>query len=346
MVDTAAVTDHDVVERWENGDTRLDQVTRALDSLRSAGQGMATRAAVVNLVVLAAADAGADRAVGSIVRLGAHHPGRIIVVVPRSGGSPDRLAARVDLHQTVVEGRPLWWDVVRLEAGPRLAEHAESLVEPLLLHDLHVSLWLAGGTSRVDSEALIDLADQLVVSGERAAQASPTDVGSRLAALAGRRPLADLAWVAIDPARQALARLFDPPGRRARLTGARALRVTGPPWSSRLLAAWLVERLGLDPGSVTVSPGEDLSAELDLGDQAARLEAGPVWPAGHPTDSVHGPDGRGGEPGVATARLGDGRVVVPHGGSATPELLTRALSRPWRDRRYEAALPLAGRLGA
>lgn len=347
--------DTELVQRWESADTRISEVAGALAGVRTLGNGdgVATRAAVVNLVVLAAADDGAVRAVDSIIGLGLHHPGRIIVVVPRAGagsqpGPPGPLAARVELYQNFIDGRRVWWDVVRLEVGGEAAAHAESLVDPLLLPELHVALWLVGGTSQVSSPSLLDLADQLIVSGERAALASPREVGADLTRLSHRRPLVDLAWLATYPGRQALARLFDPPARRVLLREVAHLRVAGPPWSSRLLAAWLAERLDVPLSALTVEADDRLRAELDVGSRTAYLDAGPVWPAGHLGGSGSLPPGTGAPagsgPGAASATLGDARVIVPHGGAGTPQLLASALVRPWRDRRYEAALALAGKL--
>ncbi|MHB1444048.1 MAG: glucose-6-phosphate dehydrogenase assembly protein OpcA [Acidimicrobiales bacterium] len=340
----SALPDGSLVDSWRSEDTRFEPVVAELARMRADAEIGATRAAVVNLVVLAAADAGATRAVDSVVGLGRHHPGRIIVIVPRDGADDDdRMAGGLELYCSQVEDRYLWWDVVRLEIGGPVAGHAESLVEPLLLHDLPVALWLAGGTSRVDSPGLLDLAAQLIVSGERAASISAHATAEDLAGLVRGKPLSDLAWVATEPARQALARLFDAPERRELLAAADGLRVEGPPWSSRLLAGWFCERTGLAPDSVEIVPGDDLRAEVRLGSSRAELEAGPVWPAGRVTTDTPEPPGSG--PGVAVARLGPTRVSVSHGGSATRRLLTSALSRPWRDRRYEAALDVAGRLG-
>ena len=336
----------------------MDVVIDQLGRLRR-GSG-ASRAAVVNLVILAAGDAGADRAVDSVVGLGRHHPGRIIVVVPRRVATdPDRLAAAVGAHSDQVEDRPVWWDVVRLEVGGPMLAHSGSLVDPLLLHDLPVAVWLVGGTSRIESPALLSMADQVIVSGERAASVSPSETASDLLTLAYRRPLADLAWMAIEPARQALARLFDPPTPPGRARDISSLMVEGPPWSSRLLAAWVCERSGLDPASVEISASEILRARLELGGETVEVDAGPVWPAG--AEVRRSPDGPlsgagpgsgpstraavpGSGPGAATARGFGRRASVPHGGSATPQLLTGALARPHRDRRYEAAIPVAGRL--
>ena len=337
--------DQGLIGTWSDADTRLPDVLRALDRLRRGADRTASRAAVVNLVVVAAVDAAADRVVASVAGLGAHHPGRIVVLVPEGradgdGDTPD-LAARVELRESDVEGRHLWWEVVVLQARGPVRSHLESLTEPLLLHDLPVALWLAGGTSTVESSAVVDDAHQLIVSGERAAAAGG-DVAADIGRLLGRKPVADLAWLALEPSRRAVARLFEAPARREALARG-ALRVSGPPWSSRLLAAWLIERSGLEPGRVELvadtTPGGPLRAEIELGGVRAALDAGDVWPAGA---AGAGPPPVTG-PGVARARL-DGEVAaVPHGGAETPRLLAMALTRPGRDRRYEAAVAVAGR---
>ena len=332
---------------WSAEDTRLDAVIDQLGRLRRGTGG--SRAAVVNLVILAAGDAGADRAVDSVVGLGRHHPGRIIVIVPRRGDSdPDRMAARVEVHADEVEGRAVWWDVVRLEVGGQTLAHGGSLVDPLLLHDVPVAVWLVGGTSRIESSSLLTMADQIVVSGERAAAVSPSATATDLAGLAFRRPVADLAWVAIEPARQAVARMFDPPTPSGAARSLSSLSVEGPPWSSRLLAAWICDRSGLGPDAVEISASEVLRATLSVGPDTVEVDAGPVWPAGADWRGSTDPavSAPGSRPGAATAQGFGRRSTVPHGGSGTPQLLTGALARPHRDRRYEAALPLAGRLGS
>ena len=346
---TAVADAAGVIGTWKRDDIDLPEVLGALERLRHAADATASRAAVVNLVVVAAADAAAERVIGSVAGLGAHHPGRIIVVVPEdgagSGGAPDpgagRLAGRVELRESDVEGRHIWWEVVVLRARGPVCGHLESLVQPLLLHDLPVALWLAGGTATVESEALVADADQLIVSGERAVAAGHARVEADLARLAARRPLADLAWLAIEPSRRALAALFEPPERRAGLPAA-SVAVSGPPWSCRLLAAWLVERAGIDPSRVELAgpegTGSPLRAEITLGAGGrAVLDGGQVWPAGAGTAA----DDR---PGAARATLADAGVVVPYAGAATHHLLAAALTRPGRDHRYEAALAAAAAL--
>jgi glucose-6-phosphate dehydrogenase assembly protein OpcA len=329
---------------WSAEDTHLSEVIRGLDRLRREAGRTASRAAVVNLVVVAAVDAAADRVVASVAGLGAHHPGRIVVIVP--GNAPDgagaepELDGRVELRESDGTGRHLWWEVVVLRARGPVCGHLESLVQPLLLHDLPVALWLAGGTSGV-SPAVVGAAGYVIVSGERAAATGRADVAADLTRLSARRPVVDLAWLAIEPARRALARLFDPPGRRAGLAGAEVV-VTGPAWSSRLLAGWLVERAAIDPGRVRLVPDPDgggrLHAEIDVGAESAVLDAGSVWPAGAPAAAAAS------GPGAARARLGPATVVETHGGSDTPHLLAAALTRPGRDPRYEAALAVAGEM--
>ena len=129
------------------------------------------------------------------------------------------------------------------------------------------------------------------------------------------------------------------------------MKISGPPWSSLLLAAWLVERGvaerqatmassggGDDPGS-----GHDghLHAALDLGGATAFVDAGRVWPAG--AEEGSGP--ASGDQSVAEARFEDTRIDVPFPGADTPRLLTAALTHSGRDTRYDAALSVAAGWG-
>jgi len=328
----------------------MPAVLAALDRLRRESVQSGTRAAVVNLVVLAAVDAAADRVVHSVTGLGVHHPGRTTVIVADPDGSSrpptdTTFGARIELRSGHDGGvsDPLWWEVVVLHVRGEVCRHLDSVVEPLLMHDLPVVLWLAGGTSRVDSDRLVSAANQVIVSGERAAAGRTSDLESLaadLADLGGRRPVSDLAWIALTPGRLALARLFDtqvPAG-----PAVEAVEISGPPWSSRLLAAWLVERGVVDRDVVrlaTPGPAEagHLRATLDVAGRPARLDAGSVWPAG-----AGGPaGGDAAASSVAEARIGDARVAVPHQGADTPRLLATALTHAGRDARYEAALAVA-----
>ena len=347
-----AMAGSDVMAAWAQDDTTVSAVVGELDRLRHERAATGTRAAVVNLVVVAAVDAAAERVVHSVADLGAHHPGRTTVMVAEATttGVP-RIDAHVELRCSDDADRALWWEVVVLRVSGLACHHLDSVVEPLLLHDLPTVLWLAGGTSRVGSEGLVDLSNQVVISGERAASLRNGDLpglAADVGTLARRRPLSDLAWLAIAPGRLALARLFDhlDPGSRR----AEAMEVSGPDWSSMLLAAWLVERDAVDRRSVRLAPASadgHLRAVLDLPGGRCELDAGPVWPAGaagpgspRPSDNDPAP-----ETGPAEARLGEVRVAVPFPGAETPRLLTTALTRLGRDPRYEAALAVAAEWG-
>ena len=114
-----------LIGSWSSEDTDLPEVLGCLDRLRREADRTASRAAVVNLVVVAAVDAAADRVVASVAGLGAHHPGRIVVLVPERPAEPagavPELAARVELRESDATGRHLWWEVVLLRARARCA---------------------------------------------------------------------------------------------------------------------------------------------------------------------------------------------------------------------------------
>ena len=330
-----------VVAEWEESDTTVGGVLTEIDRLRRATGQAATRAAVVNLVVLTAVDAAAGRVVRSITDLGAHHPGRTTVIVTDQThadvpGGNDTLGARVELRRTEDGSRALWWEVVVLHARGEVCHHLDSVVEPLLLHDLPTVLWLAGGTSRVDSDRLVAAADLVIVSGERAASSRPGDeagLARDISALLRARPVTDLTWLALGPGRQALARLLDlAPDRGG--PNAIGAEVSGPPWATRLLGAWLIERGLVAREAVLIggpesSPGPGrLGAVIHFPEGDAVLDAGAVWPAG---------TGSGG-PDRAVAQFGEVATAVPFASADTPRLLTSAVTRMGRDRRYEAAV--------
>ena len=305
---------------------RVSDVVDRADRMRLEAERCATRAAVVNLVVQVVEESEARVVAETLAGLGAHHPGRIIVVQP-APDAPAGLDATVELFQAADGAQQLWWEVIRLSVGGPAAHHLASVVEPLLLHDLHLAVWHTGPLPAPDE--LLAAAGQVLIGGTSAHD--PHAAAGRLAArraaverLSRLRPVTDLAWLRAEPWRRALARLFDPPDARALLADPESASTSGRPWPALLLAGWLADRLSLDPSRVDVRPTDGPPVvELVAGGRRARA-------AEEPADTVRA--------GIDGAAAGTSVALRPGG---TAGLLAAALAGPRRDPSYEAALAAA-----
>jgi glucose-6-phosphate dehydrogenase assembly protein OpcA len=300
---------------WRAEGTSLTEVIAEADRLRRQAERTGTRAAVMNLVVICP-DADLALDTGALVAgLGAYHPGRIIVVAEKPA-APAGLDAFVELHQRVIEDRLLWWEVVGLTARGPLSDHLDSVVEPLLIHDMHVVSWYRCHLPGPDQ--LLKAADLVVIEGDTGGH-PPATTAHMVEELLRVRPVADLTWTATEAWRQALALLWarlDPPATSLAAT------VAGPDWPAALAAGWLSERLALGPGSVRIEPAERLQARLELG-----------WGQ---VEAILDDE-------AARARCGEAAVSVG-AAAGVVELLGEILSRGGRDLRYEAAVHSAIRL--
>ncbi|MGP3950573.1 glucose-6-phosphate dehydrogenase assembly protein OpcA [Streptomyces sp. 7N604] len=182
------------------------------------------------------------------------HPSRILVVIKRPGRSPrDRKMARLDA-EVRVGGETGTGETVLLRLHGELANHAHSVVLPLLLPDAPVVVWWPEEAPENPAEDLLgqlaarritDAAateDPVAALGQRARTYAPGDT--------------DLAWTRITPWRSVLAAALDQ--RHSKITSVVVEAEAYNP-SSELLALWLAERLGV-PVERTVSEGPGLTA--------------------------------------------------------------------------------------
>jgi len=182
------------------------------------------------------------------------HPSRILVVIKRPGRSPrDRALARLDA-EVVVGDEAGTGETVVLRLHGELANHAESVVLPLLLPDAPAVCWwpdkapespAADPLGRLAQRRITDAAaseDPVASIGLRAETYAPGDT--------------DLAWTRITPWRSMLAAALDQ--KHAKVAGAAVEGEAYNP-SAELLALWLADRLGV-PVERKVSDGPGLTA--------------------------------------------------------------------------------------
>lgn len=227
-VDSLGSIEADLAELWRSMSSEDEPVTRACK---------------MNLVVLC--DDGAqerNEATRLVAGLSETQPARAIVV---TAAGDDRLHAYVSAHcHRGASGRQVCSEQITLEVPPTAPELAPTSVLQLLVEDMPIHvLWRRRTLApAVLLEGLASFADRIIVDASRLA--TPLVALSDLVAASPAR-VQDLAWVRLDPWREAFARLFDPPERRACLGRAHALEVVaGSANVAGYLVGWLADRLG------------------------------------------------------------------------------------------------------
>jgi glucose-6-phosphate dehydrogenase assembly protein OpcA len=219
-------------------DTTTGKITAALVEARQRLGGPAM-GMVLNLVIVTdeASQYDAMRAASLASR---EHPCRVIGVINRDL----RAEPRVDAEIRVGETGPSETVLLRLY-GP-VIEHADSVVEPLLVLDIPALTWWPGPGPAVPSAHPLGAVAQRRVT-DAAANSDPLRALATLAA-SYRPGDTDLAWTRATPWRSLLAATLDQPHNE--ITSGTVAAEEGNP-TAALLAAWLAARLGVPVQSVT-----------------------------------------------------------------------------------------------
>lgn len=323
-----------VLCRWAGRGVSVEQVELAAARLRAGQETAATRTSVVNLAVVADDLATLDRTGSAMRRLGGRHPGRTVLILARPDAHPG-IDAEVTLHEAVAEGHTVWWEEVRIAAGGSCARHLDSVVAPLAVRHLPLAVWFPGALPP-PGDKLAALADAVLVDVRFAEPLGwgRGDIEAELAALvelARRCPVVDLSWKRLTPWRDMLAALAGTPSVAPFLAGVHSGHVAAQPGPRRLLAGWLVSRLGLRRDTVRLEDTlhASMAIEAEVGGSTAILSV----------------ERSGGERLVRGRALVDGREVVSLT-EALPEhgltwSLARALSNLGADTVYEHSLAAA-----
>ncbi|SDN75381.1 glucose-6-phosphate dehydrogenase assembly protein OpcA [Actinacidiphila guanduensis] len=168
------------------------------------------------------------------------HPSRILVVIKRPGRSPrDRALARLDA-EVVVGDEAGTGETVVLRMHGELANHAESVVLPLLLPDAPAVAWWPDNAPENPSEDPLGRLAQRRITDASASEDPVATLAQRARAYGPGDT--DLAWTRLTPWRSMLAAALDQ--RHGTITSA-AVEGEGYNPSSELLALWLADRLGV-----------------------------------------------------------------------------------------------------
>lgn len=296
---------------WRADNTDVRTVVRELARLEAESlghhQGHATTR-TLNLVVAPAEFTYAVTVEDRLDSLRTRHPARTLTLREHA---PTRLDAEVAIECEGAGGggSSFCHDEVRLAADPTRLAHADSLLRPLLVTGLETVVWLPDPDEGPADQALLELAELVVLDTAAGPHRSTLPRAERCAA---RAPVHDLAWGRLDRWRARVAAAFEPQARRALLGRLERLDVEfGGARSDALLllgwiaarASWRLERLEetdegftararrsgggqvevtLDDRPEPGGAGQIAQVRLGAGDDELVLERGPV--VEHPAD--------------------------------------------------------------
>jgi glucose-6-phosphate dehydrogenase assembly protein OpcA len=208
-----------------------------------------------------------------LAALAERHPSRTLALIPHPEGE-DGVEASVEVSCFPVgEGRQICTETIRVHLNGKAVLAPESIVQPLFLPDLPVSLRWRGAPPFGERpfERLVDVADRLIVDSTEWPRLPATY--ERLAELFERIVVSDIAWARTSRWRTQLASLWPD------IAGVRSIRVVGTEAQAHLLAGWLRSRLGRHV-KLEHEPAEKL-VEVDIDGEPAPF---PPGDPPHPSD--------------------------------------------------------------
>ena len=235
-----------------------------------AGDRPSASARVLNMVAVVDRDR-VEEIEDRLARVGRYHPSiTIICAVGHERTS-------VDAH-AVVAGSPdalgQSYERVTIDVGVDHLAHLDTIVDPIVVSGLTTLVWAPHGyPEAVDS--LLRLAQVVLLDSSE--QPDIAAALARVAELADRAYVVDLAWLRTTPWRERVAFTFDPAEWRPELEHITAAQVRHAPDSAvaaLLLVGWLASRLGWTPEVLARDGGGRLSgrARADGRDVQVTLE--------------------------------------------------------------------------
>jgi hypothetical protein len=243
------------VGSWSATDTSVQTFNDALRRLRAPG----TRRIAAFTIVALVDDVTDATAVRSALRdLARRHPARALVVVRLPDEAPG-IDAEVVLVAREHRGiRAVCYEDVVLRVRGDAVRGLLAVVEASVHPGLPVIAWSYERLPAPD-EPLLALAGRVLVDSTRTGTIVELP---NLLTLSRRMPTTDLAWVALEPWRDAadamLADRGDSPSRRK----IRGIEIHGELGSRVLLAAWLMSRFALEPDAVRLFEAERIAMRI------------------------------------------------------------------------------------
>ncbi len=306
--------------RWASRASSIDGIERELSriwaepKLTAEVDGVeirhiAARTSVMNLVVIAQQAEDGQHGAAIIGQLTGRHPSRTLILSSADPDGPGWLDARITAQCMLprADAPEICAETIYITAGGDTGRHLDAIVEPLLIHDLPVTVWWPG-EARLESQQARDVlgsADRLVDRWRELARATAYP---GCASWPGSRPPAgspclDFALARQSRWREAIASTFDMPDFLPYLRSLRRVAVTysthdesGQPGHANLIkplyhVAWLASRLDMVvvkplspvPGSpaplrpgVKPGPGRGHAATLRQGSSDVAVVVRPV----------------------------------------------------------------------
>ena len=291
-------------------ETSTSAIANALQQARRRLGGPAS-GMVLTLVIVTDEGAQYD-AVRAANEAAREHPCRVLVVITRRPGAAPRLDAEIRVGE-ISPGETL---LLRMY-GP-VGQHADSVVEPLLLPDTPVVTWWPGDPPAVPAGDPIGALSQRRITDAAAAD-DPRQILTSLAI--GYQPGdTDLSWTRATPWRSLLAAVLDQP--YGTIEGGMVRAEQGNP-SADLIAVWLASRLQVE-----------VSCEVSAGPGITEVS----FATGDGEISVTRPDGRVAQ--LSRPGQPDRRVALHR--REAPELLAEELRRLDPDVVYAETLSKLG----
>jgi hypothetical protein len=312
--------------RWTSRATTIDGIERELAKIWAVpdlttkvdgvdGRHIAARTSVMNLVVVARQPEIGENCAAIISQLTGRHPSRTLICSPTDPDGPGWLDARITAQCVLprADAAETCAETIYVIAGGDTGRHIAAIVEPLLVHDLPVTVWWPGEPPLASAPAqdLFENADRLVIDGS---SWSGDGLGrlAELARLVETRQLAvfDFALARQSRWREAIASTFDMPDLLPYLRSIRRIAVTygthdelGRPGTTNMVkpiyhVAWIASRLGM----TVTKPLTPLGV--------ASPATGHVAHAVHAAGKHAGVKPLAGRGYAATMRLGQGEVAV------------------------------------
>lgn len=201
-------------------------------------------ARVLNLVCIVDREYSGEIA-NRLRRVGRYHPSRTVVCSVSEGRTELDAVATIAAPAEVAPGHfASTRETVIVEMGPQHLEHLDTIVDPLVVTDLHTVVWSPHGHPEA-VDALLRMAQIVLV--DSVDEPLPRDAIDRALELMSQTYVVDLAWLRSTPWRERIAAAFDPVARRPDLRRIAELTVRHHPDSEiagLLLVGWLGSRLG------------------------------------------------------------------------------------------------------
>ena len=212
------------------------------------------RNCVMNLVIVARDADDKARAIEVADRIACHHPLRAITVLHEKAHGSSRIDAEVETTAAqAVIGHAVQCENIRLDVLGPAGDHLYSLVDPLLVPDVHTYLWWMGSPplSEPAFAESLEMAEVLVVdsAGFERPFVSVLELAGLAAEVGDRIGISDLQWGRLRPWRELVAQFFSPESRRAFLEGVNGVGLDyagegrGNRTAAALVAGWLASTL-------------------------------------------------------------------------------------------------------